>query len=140
MNTARKAYVVRDADSDIPSGDVTQVYAYTLKGLTTALDDARLRSFGGIPQEVVVMTDGEATVIRRFDHGHEVPVTPLGSWSPPRRPAARRRLIRHWLTPRRAPAGRRTGRAGHRRAEPADDGPDDREGHAEQAVERHALA
>jgi hypothetical protein len=30
MNTARKAYVVRDADSDIPSGDVTQVYAYCL--------------------------------------------------------------------------------------------------------------
>ena len=37
MNTAGKAYVVRDADSDIPSGDVTQLYAYTLKGLTTAL-------------------------------------------------------------------------------------------------------
>jgi|tagenome__1003787_1003787.scaffolds.fasta_scaffold20387289_1 hypothetical protein len=84
MNTARKAYVVRDAGTDIPSGDVTQVYAYTLKGLTTALEDARLRSFGGIPQVVVVMTDGEATVIRRFDHGREVPVTPLASWSPPR--------------------------------------------------------
>jgi hypothetical protein len=77
MNTVRKAYVVRVADSDIPSGDVTQVYAYTLKGLTTALEDARLRSFGGIPQEVVVMTDGQSTVIRRFDHGREVPVTPL---------------------------------------------------------------
>jgi hypothetical protein len=76
MTTARKAYVVRDAGSDIPSGDVTQVYAYTLKGLTTALQDARLRSYGGIPQVVVVMTDGEASVIRRFDHGHEVPATP----------------------------------------------------------------
>jgi hypothetical protein len=43
---------VRDAGSDIPSGDVTHVYAYTLKGLTTALEDACLRSFRGIPQEV----------------------------------------------------------------------------------------
>jgi hypothetical protein len=31
MNTAGRAYVVRDADSDIPSADVTQVYACTLK-------------------------------------------------------------------------------------------------------------
>lgn len=77
MNTARKAYVVRDADSDISSGDVTQVYAYTLNGLTTALEDPRLRSFRGIPQEVAVMTDGKATFIRRFDHGHEIPVTPF---------------------------------------------------------------
>jgi hypothetical protein len=77
MNMASQAYVVRDADSDIPSGDVTQVYPYTLKGLATALEDARLRSFCGIPQEVAVMTDGKATVIRRFDHGHEIPVTPL---------------------------------------------------------------
>jgi hypothetical protein len=73
---AGKAYVVRDADSDVPSGEVTQVYAYTLKGLTTALEDARLRSFGGTPQVVVVLTDGESTVIRRFDHGHGVPVAP----------------------------------------------------------------
>jgi hypothetical protein len=76
MTMAGKAYVVRDADSDVPSGDVTQVYAYTLKGLTTALQDARLRSFRGIPQVVAVMTDGKSTVIRRFDHGREVPVTP----------------------------------------------------------------
>jgi hypothetical protein len=75
MTMAGKAYVVRDADSDVPSGDVIQVYAYTLKGLTTALADARLRSFGGTAQVVVVMTDGKGTVIRRFEHGHEVPVT-----------------------------------------------------------------
>jgi hypothetical protein len=84
MNMAGKAYVVRDAGSDIPSGDVTQVYAYTLKGLTTALEDARLRSFGGIPQEVAVITDGKSTVIRRFDHGREVPDTPLPHSTPTR--------------------------------------------------------
>jgi hypothetical protein len=78
MNMTRKAYVVRDADSGIPS-DVTQVYAYTLKGLTTALEDARLRSFRGIPQEVAVMTDGKATVIRRFEHGHEITPRPRGA-------------------------------------------------------------
>jgi hypothetical protein len=79
MNTAGKAYVVRDANSDILSGDITQVYAYTLKGLTTALEDARLRSFGGIPQEVAVITDGKSTVIRRFEHGREGPATPLAT-------------------------------------------------------------
>jgi hypothetical protein len=89
MNTARKAYVVRDAGSDIPSGDVTQLYAYTLKGLTTALEDARLRSFGGIPQEVAVMADGKATVIRRFGHGHEIPVTPLAHYATFHRAARR---------------------------------------------------
>ena len=77
MTMAGKAYVVRDAGSDVPSGEVTQLYAYTLKGLTTALDDARLRSFRGIPQEVAVLTGGKAAVIRRFEHGHEVPPTAL---------------------------------------------------------------
>jgi hypothetical protein len=44
MHTAGKAYVVRDADAGTKSGEVTQAYAYTLKGLTTALDDARFRA------------------------------------------------------------------------------------------------
>jgi hypothetical protein len=73
MNTAGKAYVVRDADTDSGPGEVIQVYPYTLKSLTTALEDARLRSFRGIPQEVAVMTDGKSTVIRCFEHGQEVP-------------------------------------------------------------------
>jgi hypothetical protein len=67
---------VRDADAGTRSGEVTQVYAYTLKGLTTALDDARFRSFRGIPQVVAVMADGRSTIIRRFEHGQEAPLAP----------------------------------------------------------------
>jgi hypothetical protein len=74
MTTAGRAYVVRDADGG--SGEVTQVYAYTLKGLTTALEDARFRSFHGAPQAVVVMRDGHSAVIRRFEQGREVPLAP----------------------------------------------------------------
>ena len=81
MTTAGRAYVVRDADGG--SGEVTKVYAYTLKGLTTALEDARFRSFRGTPQAVVVMRDGESAVIRRFEQGHEVPLAPLRLPSPP---------------------------------------------------------
>jgi hypothetical protein len=76
MTTAGRAYVVRDADGG--SGEVTKVYAYTLKGLTTALEDARFRSFHGAPQSVVVMRDGQSAVIRRFERGREVPLAPLG--------------------------------------------------------------
>ena len=75
MTTAGRAYVVRDADGG--SGEVTKVYAYTLKGLTTALEDARFRSFHGAPQAVVVMRDGQSAVIRRFEQGREVPLPPL---------------------------------------------------------------
>jgi hypothetical protein len=86
MTTAGRAYVVRDADGG--SGEVTQVYAYTLKGLTTALEDARFRSFHGVPQAVVVMRDGRSEVIRRFESGHEVPLPSLRS-PPPALPAHR---------------------------------------------------
>jgi hypothetical protein len=76
MTTAGRAYVVRDADGG--PGEVTKVYAYTLKGLTTALEDARFRSFRGTPQAVVVMRDGESAIIRRFEQGHEVPLADAG--------------------------------------------------------------
>jgi hypothetical protein len=76
MAMGSRAYVVRDADVGTDTSDVTQIYAYTLKGLTTALEDARFRSFRSIPQVVVVMADGKSTIIRRFENGHEVPVTP----------------------------------------------------------------
>jgi hypothetical protein len=75
MTTAGRAYVVRDADGG--SGEVTNVYAYTLKGLTSALEDARFRSFHGVPQAVVVMRNGQSAVIRRFEQGREVPLPPL---------------------------------------------------------------
>jgi hypothetical protein len=77
MTTVGKAYVVRDADAGAGPSEVTQVYPYTLQGLTTALEDACFRSFRGTPQVVVVMTDGKRRVIRRFEHGHEVPLTAL---------------------------------------------------------------
>ena len=88
MTTVGRAYVVRDADGG--SGEVTNVYAYTLKGLTTALEDARFRSFHGAPQAVVVMRDGQSTVIRRFEQGREVPLAPLPQ---PRQPDGRVRWV-----------------------------------------------
>jgi hypothetical protein len=80
MSTDGRAYVVRDAEAGTGTGtgtaEVTQVYAYTLKGLTTALEEARFRSFGGPPQVLAVMTGGKSKIIRRFEGGHQVPVTP----------------------------------------------------------------
>ena len=76
MAVEGRAYVVRDADVRTDSGEVIRAYAYTLKGLTTALEEARFHSFRGIPQVVLVMADGKSTIIRRFQNGHEVPVTP----------------------------------------------------------------
>jgi hypothetical protein len=77
MTTAGRAYVVRDAGPGPGPGEVTQVYPYTLRGLTTALEDARFQSFGDTPQVVAIMTGGKSRVIRRFEDGREVPVTPL---------------------------------------------------------------
>jgi len=76
MAMGSRAYVVRDAGPGTDSGEVIRAYAYTLKGLTTALEEARFHSFRGIPQLVVVIADGKSTIIRRFENGHEVPVTP----------------------------------------------------------------
>ena len=77
MTTTGRAYVVRDAGPGTQPGEVTQVYPYTLQGLTAALEDARFRSFRGVPQVLVVMTDGKSKVIRRFEDGHEAPLTAL---------------------------------------------------------------
>jgi hypothetical protein len=49
---------------------------YTLKGLTTALEKACVRSHGGTPQILVVTTDGKGKAIRRFEDGYEAPVPP----------------------------------------------------------------
>ena len=87
MATTGKAYVVRDAGPGTPPGEVTQVYPYTLQGITAALEDARFRSFGGTPQVLAAMTDGTSTVIRRFEDGHEVPLTALGRARPCNLPA-----------------------------------------------------
>jgi hypothetical protein len=76
MTTAGRAYVVRDAAPGTRPGEVTQVYPYTLHGLTCALEDAIVRSCGGTPQVLAVMTNGGSKVIRRFEDGHEVPLAP----------------------------------------------------------------
>jgi len=82
--TGGKAYVVRDADPDADAGEVARVYPYTLNGLKQALDEARFRSYAGQPQLLAVLAGAETKVIRRYEHGKEVPVTPL--------PAAYQRL------------------------------------------------
>jgi hypothetical protein len=74
MATTGRAYVVRAADPRTRPGEVTHVYPYTLRGLTTALEEARFRSSGGTPQVLVVITNGRSTVIRRFEDGHEAPL------------------------------------------------------------------
>jgi len=76
MTTARKAYIVRDAEAGAGPGAVTQVYPYTLHSLAAALADARSRSLRGAAQVVVVMTDGKSKVIRRFEGGHDVTAPP----------------------------------------------------------------
>lgn len=81
MSTAGRAYVVRDAEAGGP-GAVIHVYAYTLAGLTSALGDARSHSRNGTPKVVAVMTEGKSTVIRRFERGRAVPLTPLPQLSP----------------------------------------------------------
>jgi hypothetical protein len=78
MARARSAYVVRDDDAGAVPGSVDTLFPYTLKGLTDALDEARLRSFAGPPQVVLVMSDTGKKVIRRYENGRE---------RPPRQPA-----------------------------------------------------
>src|SRR5487761_1584190 len=74
-----RAYVVRAADPGTGDGDaeVARVYPYTLDGLRQALDEARFRSYGGRPQLLTVVAGEQSKVIRRYEHGREVPVTPL---------------------------------------------------------------
>ena len=72
-----KAYVVRDASPDTGGAEVSRVYPYTLDGLRQALDEARLRSLTGRPQMLAVVAGEQSRVIRRYEHGKEVPVAPL---------------------------------------------------------------
>jgi hypothetical protein len=73
MARAGGAYVVRDDDTGAISGNVDKLYPYTLKGLIDALEEARFRSFAGPPQVVMVKAESGMKVIRRYEHGHEVP-------------------------------------------------------------------
>ena len=78
MTEAARGYLVRDADSARGKGaKVDQIYPYTLRGLTEALEEARFRSHSGAPQVLAILGTGNTRVIRRFENGREVPVTPL---------------------------------------------------------------
>ena len=77
MTEAARGYLVRDADSTRGNGaKVDQIYPYTLRGLTEALEEARLRSHSGSPQVLAILGTGTTRVIRRFENGREVPVAP----------------------------------------------------------------
>jgi hypothetical protein len=77
MARAGGAYVVRDdgagreQGAGVQQGSVDQLFPYTLKGLTDALEEARFRSFAGPPQLVLVKADSGLKVIRRYEHGRE---------------------------------------------------------------------
>ncbi len=78
MTEAARGYLVRDADSTRGKGaKVDQIYPYTLRGLTEALEEARFRSHSGAPQVLAILGTGNTRVIRRFEDGREVPVAPL---------------------------------------------------------------
>jgi hypothetical protein len=77
MTEAARGYLVRDADSTRGKGaKVDQIYPYTLRGLTEALEEARFRSHSGAPQVLAILGTGNSRVIRRFEDGREVPVAP----------------------------------------------------------------
>ena len=84
MTEAARGYLVRDADSTRGKGaKVDQIYPYTLRGLTEALEEARFRSHSGAPQVLAILGTGNTRVIRRFENGREVPVAPLAELPPP---------------------------------------------------------
>jgi len=70
---AGKRYIVRAVEDDqVPD----RIHPGTLRGLLAGMEDASLRSLQpGAPQELIMMRGKVAAVIRRYDHGHEVPVT-----------------------------------------------------------------
>jgi 4'-phosphopantetheinyl transferase EntD len=75
---ARKAsaYVVRAESAGTTPGSVDQLYPYTLKGLTDALEEARFRSFAGPPQVVYVVAESGLKAIRRYEDGRERALRP----------------------------------------------------------------
>jgi hypothetical protein len=80
MTEAARGYLVRDADPARGKGaKVDQIYPYTLRGLTEALEEARFRSHSGAPQVLAILGTGNTRIIRRFEDGREVPVAPLST-------------------------------------------------------------
>lgn len=68
-----RTYLVVDEAPDRLPRHVDQVHPYTLRGLLAALEDARLRSYGDNPQLLIARDGEESRVVRRFEHGREVP-------------------------------------------------------------------
>lgn len=74
-DTRGKRYIVRDAfASDEPSE--SGIYPGTLTGLLDAMASAQARSYAGTPKVLVVVKGSTTNVIRRYESGREVPVTP----------------------------------------------------------------
>src|ERR1700722_5170036 len=119
MTDAAKGYLVRDAEATGGKGrKVDQIYPYTLRGLTEALEEARFRSHSGAPQVLAILGTGNTKVIRRFEDGREVPVAPLAAWRPalPGGAAGRRAPVGPWR--RRARFGAHRPDGGDRRGHP----------------------
>jgi hypothetical protein len=70
---ARKSYAVRHAGSPSRLGKVWKVYPFSLRSLEEALQDARLRSLYDGPHVLTVVEGRQSRVIRRFEHGRQVP-------------------------------------------------------------------
>jgi hypothetical protein len=77
MAGERRAYVVRDVGTPSRLGKVYKIYRYTLPSLLEALDDARFRSYEGVPQVVILVEGKRRTIIRRYEAGKQVPVERL---------------------------------------------------------------
>ena len=73
---ASGSYVVQDAGPRTGPGETQIEFPYTLRGIENALMDATFRSIGGPAQVIMLVSGGQSRVIRRYEHGKEVPVTP----------------------------------------------------------------
>jgi hypothetical protein len=72
---AGRSYVVQDAGPRTGPGETQIEYPYTLRGIENALTDAVFRSIGGPAQVIKVVSGDQSRVIRRYEHGREMPVT-----------------------------------------------------------------
>jgi hypothetical protein len=68
------SYVVQDAGPRTGPGEKEVEYPYTLRGIESALTNAVFRSISGPPQVIKVVSGNQSRVIRRYEHGREVPV------------------------------------------------------------------
>jgi hypothetical protein len=72
MATAKKTYVVQDADASSRPKAPRAEFPGTLAGLINALDAARFRSAAGSPKALFIVQGKRRQLIRRFEDGREV--------------------------------------------------------------------